>query len=69
MIFAAPPVEAEPRRAAALVPATMIAPVSRSQMSPNGWTTTSASGARSRATAAAVSSLATRTTRSPAPSA
>jgi hypothetical protein len=59
VIFAAPAVEAE----------IEIGPVSRSQMSPNGWRSTSMPGpAMAAAASADSSSAATRTTRSPAPS-
>ena len=70
VIFAAPAVEGEvdcARRSAPL-PRT-IAPVSRSQMSPNGSTITLAKGARRARLRGRISSAATSHTSSPAPSA
>ena len=71
LIFAAPAVEAEAWRAARLPPLPrMIGPVSRSQMSPNGSSTTVANGRRARrAASAAAGSAATSRTSSPSPSA
>ena len=68
IVFAAPAVEAEALRPAVAcrVPRT-IGPVSRSQMSPNGSTMTSANGASLRALSAAPSWAATSRTVSPLP--
>ena len=68
IVFAAPAIEAEALRrgASAPLPST-IGPVSRSQISPNGSTITSAKGASLRALSAAPSWAATSRTVSPLP--
>jgi hypothetical protein len=69
VIFAAPAVESKALGARVAPLPTRIAPVSRSQMSPNGSTIICAKGASRRASMAAASSAATSQTCSPAPSA